>query len=100
LEPKRFDLERRLLKNEIECFPEHKVWVCRKCLLSGPIYSKGCHEHTEWIKGSRRTQATIIRKHMTGRNLRILAADMDGKNLQEKVEIFERSYHEPCYYEP
>lgn len=99
LEPKRFDIERRLLKNEIECFPEHKVWVCRKCLLSGPIYHTGCHEHTEWIKGSRRIQATIIKKHLIGRNLRILAQDMDGKSLPEKVEIFDRSYHDERYYQ-
>lgn len=99
LEPKRFDIERRLLKNEIECFPEHKVWVCRKCLLSGPIYHTGCHEHTEWIKGSRRTQATIIQKHMIGRNISRLASDMDGKSLSEKVEIFERSYNDERYYQ-
>lgn len=99
LEPKRFDLARRHAAGEIEFFNEHKVWVCRKCLLAGPIYSVGCHEHTEWIKSSRRTQATIIPKFKHGRNLRILAADMDGKSLSEKVEIFERSYSDPKYYE-
>jgi len=98
LEPNRFDLKRREAAGEIEIFPEHKVWVCKKCLLAGAVYHAGCHEHTEWIKSSGRTQATIIPKHKMGRNLRTLASDMDGKSLTEKVRIFEDSYNNERYY--
>lgn len=99
LEPNRFDLREREKRGELEMFHEHKVWVCKKCFLSGPIYHAGCGEHTEWIKSTRRTRATIISKYKLGRNLRILIKDMDRQPLSEKVRIYNDSWINPKYYQ-
>lgn len=99
LEPKRFDLKARMERGEVELFHEHKVWVCKDCHLSGPLYHAGCHEHTEWIIRSRRVRSTIISKYKLGRNLRILTGDMDGKPLAEKVRIYNDSWTNPRYYQ-
>lgn len=99
LEPNRFDLKARESRGELEMFPEHKVWVCKTCFLSGPIYHASCGEHTEWIKSTKRTQATIIPKYKLGRNLKIVTGDMDGKSLADKIEIYNNSWVNPRYYQ-
>lgn len=97
IEPNRYDLKNR--KGEIEIFDEHKVWVCKTCYLSGAVYHEGCHEHTDWIESSGRTQATILPKYKIGRNLSILTSDMDGQTLERKHEIFLDSYTNERYYQ-
>lgn len=100
LEPRRFDIAARASRGEIDLLEDYGVWVCKTCFLCGPIYHTGCHEHLQGHVEKRRiTQANIIPKYKIGRNLRILAADLDGKSLSEKVEIFERSYSDPKYYD-
>jgi hypothetical protein len=98
LEPNRFDWPRRASVGEIELFERDRAWVCKTCFLCGPMYSKDPVEHMGAIESRGITQAPILTKYKIGRNLRILAGDMDGKSLQEKVEIFERSYSDERYY--
>jgi hypothetical protein len=99
LEPNRFDLWNRIKRGEIEFFEDEKIWVCKKCFLSGPIYHADYGEHTEYIRRMGRTQASIIPEFKIGRNLRILIADMDGKPLAEKVDIYNRSWMDERYYQ-
>lgn len=98
LEPNRFDLKRRHAAGEIEMLEQHQVWVCKTCFLCGPIYHADCGEYTGWLENSKTIQAAIIPKYKIGRNLRILAGDMDGKSLAQKVEIFNDSWSNDRYY--
>lgn len=99
LEPNRFDWPRRAAVGEIELFERDRAWVCKTCFLCGPMYSKDPVEHLGQIEARKITQAPILSRYKIGRNLRILASDMDGKSLSEKVEIFERSYHDERYFQ-
>lgn len=98
-EPNRFNLKERIQKGELQLFTGPKVWVCKTCHLSGPIYHANCGEHTEYIRHSKRTRSAIIPEFKIGRNLNILTSDMDGKSLTEKVAIFNDSWTNPKYYE-
>lgn len=98
--PNRYDLKGRLARGEIKLFDEERVWVCKTCSLSCSAWSKEVAEYTGYIASSRRTQATIIPEFKIGRNLRILTDDMQGKSLQEKVEIYNRSWYDARYYNP
>lgn len=99
LEPNRFDIQSRVSRGEIELLLQHCVWVCKTCTLCGPIYSTGCHEHTNWIEQQKIVRSNIISKFKLGRNLRILTGDLDGKSLPDKVKIFNGSYSNPRYYQ-
>lgn len=95
LEPNRFDLRSRLRKGEIDVRWDDGVWVCPECLLCGPWYHNDQAEH---LNTHDRTRALVLPDYMIGRNLNTLAADMDGKSLEEKFEIFTRSWEDPRYY--
>jgi len=100
LEPKRFDIKARKDKGEIDVLSDHGVWVCKTCNLCGPVYHTGCHEHTERIGRLKLTRSNVITKYLIGRRLDILTADMDGKSLSEKVELYTASWGNPRYYQP
>lgn len=96
-EPKRYDLERRHSIGEVEYIDDK--WVCKTCSLSGAIYHKNSSEYTNALKVSGKTKSTINAKYKIGRNLRILTADMDGKTIQEKIDIYTDSWTNKKYYE-
>jgi len=98
LEPNRFDLQARLNRGEIDVFDSQGLWVCKTCHLCGPVYHRDYGEHTGHVERTGRTRAVILPQYKIGRNLRILAADMDGKSLSEKVDIYNRSWTAPKYY--
>jgi len=99
LEPNRWDWIGRAARGELELFERDRAWVCKTCFLCGPMYSKDPVEHLGAIETRGITQAPILTKYKIGRNLRILARDMDGKSLAEKVEIFQLSYSDERYYQ-
>jgi hypothetical protein len=96
--PNRRELKRRLADNEIEIVGQ--VWVCRDCHYAGPVFHADEGEYQSRLRRHRIVRSNIIPKFKLGRNLSILAADMDGKSLNEKVEIFNRSYTDDRYYQP
>lgn len=99
LEPKRFDIAERADRGEIELIQSMGIWVCKTCTLCGPIYSRGCNEHTEFIQDAKIVRSNIVPKYKLGRNLRILAGDMDGKSIPDKWKIFNDSYANERYYQ-
>lgn len=96
--PMRRDLVGRTRRGEINIYGQ--VWVCKDCGYAGPVFHKDENEYQHWVKRNRRTRSNIIPSEKLGRNLRILAADMDGKSLDEKVAIFRDSWHSERYYQP
>ena len=78
--------------------PDDQVKVCRDCLLSGPMCRP--EDYCAFVRGSGATQATVLPDFLIGRNLRVLTAEMDGRPLTEKVERFDRSWHDPRFYVP
>lgn len=94
LEPQRFDLRAREGRGEIAVLGG--VWVCRECLLCGPYYNSDPAEH---LHTHGRTRSLVLPEYKIGRNLNTLVADMDGKRVEEKVEIFARSWEDSRYYE-
>lgn len=99
LEPKRFDIQNRLSLGEIEIIEKHKVWVCKKCHLSGPVYHSDAGEHCNHVESSKAIKSAIIPKYKIGRNLEILISDMDGKSLSDKIDIFKDSWENSRYYQ-
>ena len=97
-EPHRWDLKRRVAKGEVELFEDLKIWVCKTCFLSAPIYHANVAEHADFIRDQKRTQATILPKYKIGRNLRILTEYMDGKSLAGKVDVYNSSWTDERYY--
>lgn len=95
LEPNRFDLPARESRGEIDV--RDGAWVCRKCLLCGPYYRNDPAEH---LNNHGRTRSLVFPEYKIGRNLNTLVADMDGKRIEEKVEIFTRSWEDARYYTP
>ncbi len=95
--PKRRELVRRIQSGEVTAYDA--VWVCNDCSYCGPIFHADEGEYQQHVRRTRKIRATIIKEKMIGRNLRILAGDMDGKSLGAKVEIFNGSWVEPRYYE-
>lgn len=97
--PNRRDLKRRMANGELLTFGFRRTWVCKTCLYSGPIFHADEGEYLKTIEDNGITRSNIIPSVKLGRNLEILAADMDGKSLSEKVEIFNRSYEDERYYQ-
>lgn len=95
LEPNRFDLQARKDRGEIDVLESEGVWVCRECLLCGPCYRSDPAEH---LHTHVRTRSLVLPGHKIGRNLNTLAADMDGKRIEDKFETFTRSWEDPRYY--
>jgi len=77
---------------------DRQIKVCNDCFLSGPFSPP--HEYCAFIRDSGITQATVLPDFRIGRNLRLLAEDMAGHPLEEKIEIFHRSWHDERYYRP
>lgn len=101
LEPTRFDIKNRAAKGEIDLLDEHGVWVCKTCLLCGPVYHADCGEHlTGHVAKKKIIKSNIIPKYKLGRNLRILAERMGGNSLQDKVFIYNDSWSNDRYYAP
>ncbi len=75
-----------------------QVWICKTCGYCGPVFHADEGEYIWHLKRNKIQRSNVISKYKIGRNLRALTADMDGKSLQEKVEIFERSYGDERYY--
>lgn len=97
IEPKRFDLERRLSVGEIEYFDDK--WVCKTCFLTGAIYHKDCGEYTDSLERSEKISSTINKKYLIGRNLNLLVADMNGRSLDEKIYTYAQSWFDEKYYD-
>lgn len=98
--PNRYDLKRRQANGEVEIFEENKIWVCTRCLLSGPVFYADENEYTFYhLEKKRIVQANVIPKYKIGRRLRILAGDMDGKSLPQKAEVFNDSWANQRYYQ-
>jgi hypothetical protein len=97
-EPNRFDIKNRIKNGEIEIFEEDQIWVCKKCHLSSTIWHKEVYESYKFIENKSSYKSNIISKYKIGRNLQILAEDMRGKTIQEKVEIYNDSWTNGRYY--
>lgn len=95
LEPNRFDLQARRARGEIDFRESDGVWVCKECLLCGPNYSRDPSEH---LHSHSRVRSLVMPEYKIGRNLTALVDDMDGKRIEEKVELFTRSWEDPRYY--
>jgi hypothetical protein len=95
--PNRRELKRRIRMNEVS-LPNANVWVCNDCHYCGPVFHEDEGEYHAYLKRSKVTRANVIPAFKLGRNLSALAADMDGKSLAQKVEIFEGSYQNERYY--
>lgn len=95
--PDRRELKRRLRESEITIYGA--VWVCNDCSYAGPVFHSDEGEYPNYVRRHKKIRANIIKEKLIGRNLRILADDMDGKSLQEKVEIFNRSWTDERYYQ-
>lgn len=93
--PSRFDLRGRFDRREIHVFGDYGVWVCKDCLLCGPLYHDDPAEH---LHTHTRTRALVLPEYKIGRNLNTLVADMDGKRIEEKVELYARSWEDSRYY--
>lgn len=99
LPPIRYDIARRAAAGEIELFPDEGIWVCKTCLLAGSMWNSDPGEFMSHTGTTKRTQARIIPKYKIGRNLRILAEDMDRLSLADKVNLYNRdSWIDPRYY--
>jgi hypothetical protein len=98
--PNRYDTKNRAQRGEVELFEHHKIWVCKTCLLASADWSQEVSEATTNVARRGIIKATIIPKYKLGRNLSILAEDMKGKSLSEKVEIFNKSWDDARYYVP
>ena len=96
--PNRYDIKKRLAKGEIEVFEREKIWVCKTCHLASAAFHDDEGEATTNITKQGFVKSTIMPKYKLGRNLSILAADMDGKSLSEKVEIYKDSWTNGRYY--
>jgi len=97
--PDRRELKRRMANGDLLTFNQGMVWVCKDCLYCGPVFHADEGEYAEKLRKREITRSNILPSVLIGRNLRILAADMDGKSLPEKVEIFNDSYSNPKYYQ-
>ncbi|MAE81235.1 MAG: hypothetical protein CMB80_00760, partial [Flammeovirgaceae bacterium] len=95
-------IERRDL-GEIEFFEDCVAWVCKHCLLSGPII-KDTGEHpivqyfndVEEYNGAR---SPVIKKYKIGRNLPVLVEKIDKEiTLQGKFDVFNDSWENEYYY--
>lgn len=93
--PIRFDLQARKDRGELDVREGDGVWVCRECLLCGPYYHSDPSEH---LDSHSRIRSLVLPGYKIGRNLNVLVEDMDGKRIEEKVEIFTRSWEDPRYY--
>jgi len=98
--PERRDLKRRISNGELLVFGHGRTWVCKKCHYCGPIFHADEGEYFKHLADFHVTRSNILPAVNLGRNLRTLAADMDGKNLSTKVEIFHESWNNPKYYQP
>ena len=79
-------------------FEREKIWVCKTCHLASAVFYDDEGEATTNITKQGFVKSTIMPKYKLGRNLSILAADMDGKSLSEKVEIYKDSWTNGRYY--
>lgn len=96
--PERRDLKRRLANGELMEFGHGRTWVCKDCHYSGPIFHGDEGEYFQHLEKNAITRSNILPLVKLGRNLQILADDMDGKSLGAKVEIFQNSWHLERYY--
>lgn len=96
--PERRDLKRRMANGELLTFGSGRCWVCKECHYSGPIFHADEGEYFKTLERDSITRSNILPMVKLGRNLEILAADMDGKSLGAKVEIFQNSWHLERYY--
>jgi len=96
--PNRRDLKRRIRDGEVDVIGE--VWVCKECFYAGPVFHADEGEYPAHIRRHKITRANVIPQYRIGRNLRRLTAEMDGKSLSEKVQIFHDSWSNPRYYQP
>ena len=97
IEPNRYDLKKRIQNKDVEIIDDK--WICKACYLSGAVYHADAGEYTTALKNSGKTKSTINPKYKIGRNLSILISDMDGKSLEEKINIYKDSWTNPRYYE-
>jgi hypothetical protein len=56
------------------------------------------YESYKFIENKSSYKSNIISKYKIGRNLQILAEDMRGKTIQEKVETYNDSWTNGRYY--
>lgn len=98
--PDRRELKRRLANGELVEFGHGRVWVCKVCRYAGPIFHADEGEYFKILERDGITRSNILPMVRLGRNLQVLADDMDGKTLSEKVAIFHDSYTNERYYKP
>lgn len=96
--PNRRELKRRIRMNEVS-LPNANAWVCNTCHYCGPVFHEDEGEYHAYLRRNKVTRSNIIPQFKLGRNLSILAGDMDGKSLPQKVEIFEGSWQNERYYQ-
>ena len=91
------NVQKRIANQEVLAWPDDKIVVCKECGLSSPMVNST--DYVAFIKAGR-IHATILPEVRIGRNLPILCDDMDQTNdLQNKYEIFTRSWDSPRYYQ-
>lgn len=94
-------LEDLMSSGKIDEYESILAWVCKTCLLSGPIYgATGIMPYFEGLAQRGIVRAPTVKDHMIGRNLQALADKMDSEaTLQGKVGVFNDSWDNPYYYE-
>jgi len=91
--------ERYTSLGETTLYEGGRIWVCNTCGLSGPVWTGDEMEYVSHAAEIGRIRATIIPEVKIGRNLRVLADDMDGlSTVAEKFEVYQRSWTDERYY--
>ncbi len=98
--PNRYDTRARASRGEVDLFERHKIWVCKTCFLAGPDWRVEVSEASTNAASKGIVKAPILPEYRIGRNLLVLAADMEGKPLREKIEIYNDSWDNERYYVP
>ncbi len=98
--PDRRDLKRRIAKGDLLTFGYNRTWVCKTCYYCGPIFHADEAEYWKTLDTYHYTRSNILPMVKLGRNLEVLAHDMDGKSLGQKVEVFNDSWTNAKYFQP
>jgi len=92
-------LYHRVASNQFHVEFDDNVLICKTCKLVYPIVKKSYDEIWHYYHNNNVTQAPILEKYKIGRNLRILAEDLDKQTtLQDKIDIFADSWYNERYY--
>lgn len=99
-EKRKIEFKKRIELEEIQIFYDEQIWMCKECLLTGPVWFNDPNEYTNNVIRFGLKKATILSDQKIGRNLKILSEDMDRyTNLYDKIDIFNDSWTNRKYYD-